>query len=361
MIYIYMTLLSVIFMYLYTYSVKVESLSFTAHLLKVPFFLLSFLVICVPGMIRYDVGIDYITYSFHQIPEVLSNQPNTLELFYKYIIRVGYWMGGYTTYQYIFAITNMLILVFLFKYMKDQSENLPLSLIIFMFGGFFAFSLSGMRQAIGVSVALYGLKYIKSNDFFKFILVILFAMMFHKSIVIFIAFYFLKKIEINPFIATGSFGIIYLMSEEIRKLIIYVSDKVGLYSNYFGGQFDNGEYSRLFLVIVLLIMAFLCLSYVELGKETFFELNTEINIHYAACIIMAMAAQLPTPSRLYYLFAPIYITLIPNLINRYKNAKVRLLLVVMFVIGFGLVLYWNVFKQGAYNILPYKDVFHILG
>ncbi len=127
--------------------------------------MLAFLVIFIPGAIRYYVGIDYTTYSLYQIPAVLSNRPNVkVESLYRLVIKFGYWLGGQNSYQMIFFLTNLLIVSFLFLYIANVSSYRWLSIIIFMSFGFFFFSLSGMRQSIGVIIALWGLKFIKTRN-----------------------------------------------------------------------------------------------------------------------------------------------------------------------------------------------------
>lgn len=202
MIYIYMTLFSICFVYLSSVVEKSTDLeNISTKMVENVTFLIAFLIICVPGMIRYNVGIDYRTYSLGQIPDVLANEQVNLELLFKLLIKFGYWLTGGTSYQVIFALMNFIIDFFIFKYIKVQSKNLPLSLLIFMFGGFFAFSLSGMRQSIGVSIALYSIKYIYQKKPIRFVILILLASLFHTSALIFVLFYIPRfKIEVQHLI-----------------------------------------------------------------------------------------------------------------------------------------------------------------
>lgn len=359
-----MTLSSVFFAYYGDYFAKKENTNSVQIQNQLPeilvreiFYSLSFLIIFVPGALRSFVGIDYTTYSYQQIPMVLAGISIKIEPLYKLVIYAGNWLGGGISYQPVFVITNFLIVGILFLFVRQQSKNVPFSIYIFMTGGFFAFSLSGMRQSIGVVIALFCLKYIKKNKIIKYILGILVASLFHTSMLIFLPLYFIHRVKINPFFILIMMFLINHFAGLFRSLIMYASEKVGVYSNYFGGTFDNGQFSRLQVCLVLVIMIFLCLSRLVLGKTKFYSNNDELHLHYLACMIVSMISFLPTPSRLLFLFIPVYITLIPNTIFLYKDEKYKFFIKFMAFLIFAFFMYRNVYVQNAYEILPYKSIF----
>jgi hypothetical protein len=318
-------------------------------------YILSFFVIFIPGAIRYYVGIDYTTYSMYQIPAILSNTPNVkVETLYRVIIKFGYWLGGQNSYQMIFFLTDLIIVLFLFIYIAESSAQRWLSILIFMSLGFFFFSLSGMRQSIGVVIALWGLKYIKEKKILKYIITILIAALFHSSVIIFLVFYFIDKIRVNPFLVSIVMVILNVTATYIRQFIILISSQLNAYSAYFGGQFDNGEYGEAWVFLVLIVMLFLCVSRIVLGKDVFYENNTETNVHYFACLIVSIIGYLPTPGRLLFLFIPVYITLIPNMIALYKNSYARLVLYGLTIFVSAIFMYWFLFVQNIYMVLPYR-------
>ncbi|MCH4102293.1 EpsG family protein [Pediococcus acidilactici] len=332
-----------------------ESQSVYKKLVSTFLYVLAFLVIFIPGAIRYYVGIDYTTYSLYQIPAILSNRPNVkVETLYRVIIKFGYWLGGHNSYQMIFFLTNLLIVFFLFLYIANSSAYRWLSIIIFMGMGFFFFTLSGMRQSIGVVIALWGLQFIRKKKLIPYIITIVIASLFHSSVIIFILFYFVDKIKINPFLVTLVMAILNVSASHIRDLIILLSTKLDMYSSYFGSQFDNGEYSNTWVYLVLIIMLFICISRFLLGKEKFYKNNTELNIHYCACIIISIIGYLPTPGRLLFLFTPIYITLIPNTIAIYKNNFMKMFLFGITITVSVVFMYWFLFVQNMYAVLPYR-------
>lgn len=360
MIYIYMTVLATILIAMSDFVASTTT-DFALgasyrNVISKSLYGLAFFVIFIPGAIRSYVGIDYTTYSKYQIPAVLEGREVKVESLYRWVIRIGYLIGGKSTYQYIFAITNFLIVFFLFLYIKRLSLNKVLSIIVFMSTGFFFFSLSGMRQSIGVAIALWSLKYIEEKKFIPYVITILLASLFHTAVIIFLVFYFLSDIKINPFVVALVMLAVNRLAPYLRNIIISISDRVGLYSEYFGGTFDTGGYNKIFVVLILLVMLFVCLSRLVLGKEVFYKNNTALNIHYVACMVVAMISYLPTPSRLLFLFIPVYITLIPNLVVQYKNKNIRVILYLIVVSVCIFFMYELLFVQNSYGVLPYNHV-----
>ncbi|MFQ4155227.1 EpsG family protein [Pediococcus pentosaceus] len=331
------------------------------NLLSKMLFFLSYLFIFIPGAIRYYVGTDYTGYSLHQIPAVLARMPAKVELLYRYVIFIGDWLGKNTTYQYIFVITNFLIVTFLYIYIAQQSRLRELSIFIFVCGGFFAFSLSGMRQSIAVVIFLYATKYIKSRKLIKYALFILIATLFHTSAVIYFLFYFIVNIKFSPVVVILLMTVLKISANSVRTILIIVLSKFNLYADYFGGRFDTGGFNLLMVILVLSMMIIVMGAYFVFPKKQFNQYNVEINVHYMACIVISIINVLPTPSRTLFLLVPIYITLIPNLISEIEDKKMKYILYICVIIFFSVFFYKNVIEGNAYEILPYRDIWGIFG
>ncbi|URZ87629.1 EpsG family protein [Floricoccus penangensis] len=365
MIYVFMTVLSLIFMRAYVFvenhvdnNMVNLSEKVLKNLLKSIFFILSFLVVFIPSAIRYFVGIDYTTYTFFQIPATLNGRTDIkVEPLYKILIKFGFWLGKGETYQYIFALTAFIIIIFVFLYIKDQSTNLYLSVFIFMFGGFFTFSLSGMRQSIAVAIFLYSLKFIKENKIFPYMVCVLIATLFHTSSLLYIFFYFIKKIRINPYFVVTVMGLVFIFGNMMRSAIFYVSNKLGLYSEYFNGEFDNGSYGRILIVHALVVMLLILVIYFMRKNELYEKINTELQLHYMGCLIVSMISLLPTPSRLLYMFIPVYITLVPNLLRKIDDKYLKIYAYFAIVLFYCIFFYLYVIVKNTYMTLPYQDVF----
>lgn len=86
--------------------------------------------------------------------------------------------------------------VFFFKALSKYTQNYFAALLIYLGYVYLTLNMSGIRQAVSLSIVFYGLQFVKNKQFWRYFIVILFAAMFHYSSLIMIPCYWLlnKKI-----------------------------------------------------------------------------------------------------------------------------------------------------------------------
>ena len=92
--------------------------------------------------------------------------------------------------QWLLIITAIIMTVCTLKFISKHSEDVVVSLVMFICLGLFTFNMNGMRQCIAMSICLLAYDCIKNKKFIPFALLILLAMSFHKSALIFAFAYF---------------------------------------------------------------------------------------------------------------------------------------------------------------------------
>lgn len=345
MIYLYTGLISTLFTMLYSF--------FKERNMVNPFFLLSFSILFALGAVRYDVGTDYILYSNYQIPFVLDNKDVNFEFLAKEITKLGFLLSGQEHYQYIFTIYHFICVFFVFCAIKKQSKIIALSIFIYVFSGFYNFSLNGMRQAMAISIILYSMRFIFERKML-FALAVIIASLFHKSAFICLLFLFFdrKTLGIKSFliISTLIFSIFILF----RGFIYNVISTLGIYSDYIGGQFDTGEYNITITIYGIVSFA-IFYSLNELTKKSFLrERVFYININYILFLLALVMSYIPNGYRLFYIFLPFHIIIFPNMIFLFKNRNNR------YIYGICLLLFYFLFFTKTILItnygetLPYK-------
>ena len=152
-VYIIMTIISMLFAG-YAQNVKeVESLDSTYRILGV----VAFLPFAVVTSLRCQVGTDWPIYNdyFHSIP---AGGKKFTEPLFNLLNRFLY---HFTQNSYIlFAVVAVLLLSFMFLTIFQQSEYLPLSILIFVVSGDFFNSQNQIRQMLATAILLYALKYV---------------------------------------------------------------------------------------------------------------------------------------------------------------------------------------------------------
>lgn len=99
------------------------------------------------------------------------------------------WM--FVGYAFIFALALMIILY-------KTSDKPYIGVFFYMTLGMYFISLDFMRQMVASFIVVLGMRYIKTNQFFRYLLVVLFASCFHLSALVMIPFFFILKIKLTP-------------------------------------------------------------------------------------------------------------------------------------------------------------------
>lgn len=86
-------------------------------------------------------------------------------------------------------ITNVLIFMVLYKY----SRMLELSIYVYITGGLYLVTMNGIRQCLAAAIVFTATKYLIEGNWKKYILVALFASVFHASALVLIPIYFLVR------------------------------------------------------------------------------------------------------------------------------------------------------------------------
>jgi len=98
---------------------------------------------------------------------------------------------------WFYLIIGILTIVFIYKAILCNSDNPVFSLFIFICFCLFYQAFNQSRQILALSIILYSYKYIVERNLLKYVLLILFASIFHNTALIFIPIYFLRYIKLN--------------------------------------------------------------------------------------------------------------------------------------------------------------------
>lgn len=214
-----------------------------------------------------SVGIDYSGYlDFFMemgekgLPFVFSSQN-----FYR--VEVGYSLLEYIislfgSSQLVYAIGIALVClvlnaVFVYKY----SPSVWLSMFIFISFGFFGYTLCTIRHQIAILIFMFALPRLQKKQFVPYLLIVLLAATFHKSMVIWIPVYFLAQLAMDWKTYTfysACLALYFLFSERVLITItqyIYTGYRMGTEGSYFleGRDIATAVIPVLFFIVVVLM------------------------------------------------------------------------------------------------------------
>lgn len=158
----------------------------------------------VISYIRADtVGIDYKQYEtyFKQVHDggwsFLVSSANGYRIEPGYSL-LNYIVSLFTGDVHIYMLVVSIIIITLTAVLLYKYSPIPwIGMFVFASFGFFGNSLSFIRQSIAIAIFLFSIHFLKNKKFVPYLLIILLAATFHKSMVIMIPVYFIAHIKVN--------------------------------------------------------------------------------------------------------------------------------------------------------------------
>ena len=224
---------------------------------------------------------------------------------------------------FLFVIAILTILPIIYVLYKE-SDSIVLSTIIYVGLPSFLMLYSGLRQAIALSFMMVGLMFIKQKKPIKFIIIILFASLFHDSVLVFLLaypLYYLKIRKSHRITILLFIPIVYLFREPLFLFLskIFVDD---------AQMSDTGAFT-LFLVFILINI--FCIVFMDEEDKTS---NGLLNIFTIACFTQAFGGIYVLALRVGYYFILPLILLLPRVLQSIKNESLRQTLSIIIALCF---------------------------
>ncbi|UOR13800.1 EpsG family protein [Halobacillus amylolyticus] len=183
-------------------------------------------------------------------------------------------------------ITNSLVIVVLYNY----SRMLELSIYVYITGGLFLVSMNGVRQALAAAIAFTAIKFLIEASFTKYMIVILFASLFHLSALILLPIYFLVQVKVwsKATIALIVFSILIVMGYEQFSALLFTAIEGTQYGGYEDFAEGGANLLRVAVDLVPLLIAYLGRNKL---REIFPNSDVIINMCLIGCVFMVVATQ----------------------------------------------------------------------
>ncbi len=237
--------------------------------------------------------------------------------------------------------------------MADLSDQFCFTVFLLMAGGYYFYSLNSVRYYLVLAIAMYSMKYVLRGEWGKFILWILAASMFHKSVLVVVPLYFLASRDWKKWhvllLGAGCLSLI-LFQNFYREIIFY------FYPYYEGSLFDTGEYSLANIGKGAAVLV-LSLCYYKTAIR-----NNKKNLFFFYCNLGALALYtcapfIPEISRIGYYLNITNIFLIPGILVKIPDKKQKRIWTVLVILAF--LAYFALFLRSAYStdirLLPYRN------
>lgn len=206
--------------------------------LRRQFLLVSIVILTVVAGLRYETGVDWITYTimFDQTPSIGTSNffhiLGSLNFGFSILLSLVKTLGG--GIQTVFLIVAIISFTFLYKALKIYTPYRNTSLLLYFCLFFFVLDMSGIRQAVALNIFFYSIQYIENRNFKKYMLYTLLAFSFHWTSFLFLPIYFVFNRRFSTKACVIFFVICILFAFfQIRWVVFLLS----VIPNIFGDEF----------------------------------------------------------------------------------------------------------------------------
>ncbi len=222
--------------------------------------------------------------------------------------------------------TSLFIIVGYVTFIYKNLTSPWIGLFLFVALGLFTNSFNIIRQSMALVIVLHSLKYIHTQEYFKYFLSIFLAALFHVTAAICFVIPIINHLKVN----LGNFTILLLCSIIIIPLIansILSYAMQIIFSEYSLGDKSSGGFNMLIVLIVLTLISIL-FSFKSNANKLY------CNMMALACCLQIVSLQFSLFARVVTYFSSILIILVPSIVERLNSTETRIITTIMtLVIG----------------------------
>lgn len=203
----------------------------------VPEILIPLLLFAIVFGMRYDVGVDHLSYVNGYLNKIYVGKK---EPFFFLFSDIGWFLNlHYTIYFGILAFVQILFFTLAFKH---ERFLFPFLFFFIITNGDFFFWMNGIRQALAMCVWIFSLQYIKKRKPLQYILWGIVAFMAHRSAIILFVFYPLLRNGKDYFKSIPLQLLLVLVSFAIKRVFYQVFIKLESAINFYASLMGDGLY-----------------------------------------------------------------------------------------------------------------------
>jgi len=320
--------------------------------------IMGFILFMVMAFRGVEVGTDTIGYAREY--NLLSSY-NITSLKFDITKEVGYTFLCWLFNRLHFSWQLYLVAISLFeayafsRFIKKFCNNALLGFYLHVTIGFFAMSLTGMRQSIAVALVLLATEACIDKKRLKYIAYILAAITIHYSTIVMIPLFLVFMIKYKSKIQLTIFLVIPFIVRILGSYLYPVIERFALNKYSFSGYFTSINYklnlAPELVAILILLACYFCIMIKKNdkinNKDLQFFLLTSI---YVSCWELSHVVYMAARLNLFFVFY--MIVLMINLICDLKEFRVRVFAFAA-VLVFPMIQFLMTIPDSSYGIVPY--------
>ncbi len=307
----------------------------------------SILVLSIIAGLRADtVGTD--TFTYREIFDGISSGIRLgIEPGWFLLNKAISWVGG--GYQFLLWVVSILTLFPVSLVIIKESPNKQFSLFAYYSLYFYLNSFNGMRQFMAISIILLAYTILIKGKYWRFILLVLLASMFHFSALIALVALFIRKIKITSTRLTIALALSFIMGMIITNDLLTLF--AGKYAVYLADTNPNATRESMASVIVMTLLLNGLVFWLYYSGSQIVRNNIWFKFFIAGIILHNLTIQFTLGARLILYFTVAQIILYPLYIsdNRVKQKYLAFSIITLYLT----VLFYKMLLANASEVVPY--------
>ena len=246
----------------------------------------------------------------------------------------------------LIAVVPTVYIVYKYSAMYD------VGIALFVLTGYYTFSMNGIRQYAAAGILILGTKYLfsdKKTDFFKFLIFVFFAWLFHSSALIMIVIYFAARrrawTPLTVLLLVGTVFVTVIFNTILPTFLNILEDTdYSMYADngwFTSGTQEGSNFIRVVVLIIPLVMAFMERRYMSAvyGKKWDILVNLSlINLSfYILSLYNWLFARLAIYTSVYVIVMMTYV--ITRGENRERKQWLYPVSIIMYIVYFVMIKY----------------------
>lgn len=276
----------------------------------------------------------------------LWNVINSIDIEKGYLIFVWITSHIFPNPQMLHICYGLLLASAFSVFMYENCEDLVLGYMMFFCLGMWSFLIQGLRQGIAMAICLFAVSFCRQRRIVPFILLVLLAMTFHASAIVFIVVYVLPRFELNLKGYAAAAAGIFILTGAINYLVsflnIIINDSYKTSAELGGG----GAVTLLcyFAILALFLLLMPRDEKRDPDNRLFFYLTLLGSVTFLMRYnVLAISERVS----FYFLFGQFI--LLPKVLRRIEPTQAFIAKIIIYLLGFGLMAY----KSRTSEIYPF--------
>lgn len=304
--------------------------------MKLWFFIITAVLVLVSALRSDVVGQD--TSMYHTLFDYAKESDNFWNWYTSWKgggTEIGYsllefFISRYADFQFflfsIALITIIPVMLLIYRY----SNNHLLSVFLFIAFGYYAFFMNGIRQSIAMGLCCIAYIFAREKRLIPYLIIVLIAISFHLSAVIFVPVYWLSRLKIHKYTSLVYIGLL-ILSFGLKNILFAV---LNMFSRlqYTSSSDAGGIRMYMFMMFTILLLWFFRKQFLK--EDIKGDNATLLYMTAIAGLIWPIASANSTVFRLYYYYHMFFLLSIPELISKLKNKSTKIAITfVFFAVG----------------------------